>query len=227
MVHTHLPGLRFLLKYTSQECSRTDISSKKIMLKQQEVIILNIPPGPVQAFPLQYIYLYRNIRLLLLALTCGWFRLSVSQTEGVFNTKADGFKQQESSLGRLQEEVLDTPGLPDLQGGATVSTFIQNSDSNINAKWLKANPAPRKGEHWGSGGQRVGEGETGERRGARYQESRSSLISCICAIKEITASDEGNCKGTRITFLYIVRGGSQEEQSKGNERQLSQGCEGA
>lgn len=45
---------------------------------------------------------------------------------------------------------------------------------------------------------------------------------CICAIKEIAASDEGNCKGTRITFLYIVRGGSQEAQSKGSERQ---GCE--
>lgn len=136
------------------------------MLKQQEVIILNIPPGPVQAFPLQYIYLYRNIRLLLLALTCGWLRLSVSQTEGVFNTKADGFKQQESSLGRLQEEVLDTPGLPDLQGGATVSTFIHNSDSNINAKWLKANPAPRKGGALGERGTASGRGgDGGKERG--------------------------------------------------------------
>lgn len=28
---------------------------------------------------------------------------------------------------------------------------------------------------------------------------------CICVIrKEITASDEGICKGTRFTFLYIV-----------------------
>lgn len=108
-------------------------------------------PGPLQAFPLQYIYLNGNIKPL----------LQMAPPLCVFNTKADGFKQQESSLGRLQEEVLDTAGLPDLQGGATLSTFIHNSDSNINAKWLKANPAPRKGERWGSGGAsgRGGDGE--------------------------------------------------------------------
>lgn len=154
MVHTHLLGLRFLSKHTSQECWLADILSqkkKKITLKQQEVIILNMSPGPLQAFPLQYIYLNRNIKPL----------LQMAPPLCVFNTKADGFKQQESSLGRLQEEVLDTAGLPDLQGGATLSTFIHNSDSNINAKWLKANPAPRKGERWGSGGAsgRGGDGE--------------------------------------------------------------------
>jgi len=34
----------------------------------------------------------------------------------------------------------------------------------------------------------------------------------ICVIrKEITARDEGNCIGTRITFLYIMRGRSQRK----------------
>lgn len=127
--------------------------------------------------------------------------------------------------GRLQEEVLDTPGLADLvEGGTTVNTFTHYSDSNINAKWLKENPAPRKGGVLGEQGTASGRG--GEERG-RYQESRFLQISCICAIKEATASDEGYCKGTRITFLYIVRGGSQGEQSKGNEAQPSQGCEEA
>lgn len=46
--------------------------------------------------------------------------------------------------GGLQEEVLDTPGLPGRWGWAPANTFIPNSDSNINAKWLKA--------EWGWGG---------------------------------------------------------------------------
>lgn len=33
---------------------------------------------------------------------------------------------------------MDTPGLPGRWGWATANTFIHNSDSNINAKWLKA-----------------------------------------------------------------------------------------
>lgn len=132
MVHTHLLGLRFLSKHTSQECWLADILSQKKKKNHVKTTGRNIKPLLQMAPPL-----------------C------------VFNTKADGFKQQESSLGRLQEEVLDTAGLPDLQGGATLSTFIHNSDSNINAKWLKANPAPRKGERWGSGGAsgRGGDGE--------------------------------------------------------------------
>lgn len=54
---------------------------------------------------------------------------------------------------------MDTPGLPGRWGWATVNTFIHNSDSNINAKWLKAEG---RGGCWGSGGRRVGEGEGGE-----------------------------------------------------------------
>lgn len=79
--------------------------------------------------------------------------------------------------GGVQEEVLDTPGLPGRWGWAT---FIHNSDSNINAKWLKAGVGGG-GWCWGSGGRRVGEGEGEGERG------RFSQISCICAIKEITA----------------------------------------
>ena len=79
MLHTPLSGLRFLSKYTSQACLLTDIWSKKkkIMLKQQEVIILNISPGPAQAFLLQYIYLNGNMKLGVLALTYERLRLSV------------------------------------------------------------------------------------------------------------------------------------------------------
>lgn len=71
----------------------------------------------------------------------------------------------------------------------------------------------------------MGEGETGEGRGADIRRVDFHRSRCICAIKEITASDAGNCKGTCITSLYIVRGGSQEAQSKGNETQFMQGCE--
>lgn len=79
-----------------------------------------------------------------------------------------------------------------------------------------------------AGGARDGEWakerwETGEGQISGEQISHRSR--CISVIKEITASDEGNCKGTRITFLCIVRGGSQAAQSKGNERHFLQGCE--
>lgn len=161
MLHTPLSGLRFLSKYTSQACLLTDIWSKK---KKNHVktagsyhfkhFTWTSSGISVAIYLFKWKYEARRTRTHLREAPplCG------------FNTKADGFQQQGSSLGRLQEEVLDTPGLPDLQGGATVSTFIHNSDSNINAKWLKVNPAPRKGERWGSGGQRVGEGG-GRRKG--------------------------------------------------------------
>lgn len=76
-------------------------------------------------------------------------------------------------------------------------------------------PAPRGGGGWAG----VGWGERG-----RYQILKDLLHLCD---KGKEASDEGNCKGTRLTFLYIVGGGSEEERSKGKERRLWRGREDA
>ena len=73
-------------------------------------------------------------------------------------------------------------------------------------------------DEWAKGRWETGEGQiSGEQIPHRS--------GCVSVIKEITASDEGNCKGTRITFLCIVRGGSQAARSKGNERRFLRGCE--
>lgn len=135
------------------------------------------------------------------------------------------------------EVVLDTPGLPELQGGVCVCKTMDQIDLYITqipalmhrvaqSKWNAARGGVL-GERWGSEGQRVGEGKTGKKgEGQIPGEQISHRSCCICAIrKEITALDEGNCKGTRITLLYIVRGGSQKAQSERNERQPLQGCE--
>lgn len=66
--------------------------------------------------------------------------------------------------GGVQEEVLDTPGLPGRWGWAT---FIHNSDSNINAKWLKA------GVGGGAGGAGGGEWARGRGRGRGADSHRS------------------------------------------------------
>lgn len=100
--------------------------------------------------------------------------------------------------------------------------FIHYSDSSLNAqsgsKQMERSARRSVGgagdSEWAKERREKGEGQI-------PREQISHRSHCICVIrKEITASDEGNCKGTRITFLYIVRGGSQEAQSKRNERQL-------
>lgn len=65
--------------------------------------------------------------------------------------------------------------------------------------------------------ERGGKGRGADTRRAHF--SQISLHLCDKRRKEITASDEGNCKGTRITFLYVVRGGSQEAHRGRNERE--------
>lgn len=81
----------------------------------------------------------------------------------------------------------------------------------------------QRGSAWGSEGRRVGEGETGEGQIPGEQVSHRSVR--VRHKGKLTASDGGSCKGTRITFRYVVRGGSQEAQSKGSETSDSQGCE--
>lgn len=121
--------------------------------------------------------------------------------------------------------------LPELQGGGkgrnpielfTHSHFSPNAlrvaQSKLNAAW-----GGELGERGTASGRKE---EGGNREGQIPRENTPHRSRSMCVIrKEITASDEGNCKGTRITCLYIVRGGSQESQSQRNETQLLHGCE--
>lgn len=97
------------------------------------------------------------------------------------------------------------------------NTFIHSGDAGINAsrgsKWMWCSvwrggaEGAREGE-WAKG--RLGEGE-----GQISGEQIPHRSHCICAIKEATASDGGNCKGTCITFLYVQEADHRTHRAKG------------
>lgn len=104
------------------------------------------------------------------------------------------------------------------------NTFIRNWDASINAsrgsKWMWCSVGGV--ESWGSKGRRVGEGKTGRGRGADIRRADSSQISLHLCDKGSNGFRWGKLQRDMYHLPLRARGGSQDSQSKGNERQ---GCE--